>query len=37
MMITTRSPAFWTPYGTVGRVTIRASHTEMVGFYRSTR
>ena len=37
VMITTRSPAFWTPYGTVGRVTIRASHAEMVGLYRSTR
>jgi hypothetical protein len=37
VLITTRSPAFVTPYGGVGRVTIRAAHTEMVGLYRSTR
>ena len=37
VLVTTRSPAFWTPYGAVGAIMIRASHTEMVGLYRSTR
>ncbi|MDE0133056.1 MAG: hypothetical protein OXQ32_12455 [bacterium] len=30
-------PALVTPYGEVGELTARASHTEMVGLYRSTR
>lgn len=37
VLITIRSPAFVTPYGGVGGITIAASHTEMVGLYRSTR
>lgn len=37
VVISTRAPAFFTPYGTVGNVTVRATHTEMVGLYRSTR
>ena len=30
-------PALVTPYGEVGNLTARASHTEVVGLYRSTR
>lgn len=30
-------PALVTPYGEVGNLTVRASHTEIVGLYRSTR
>ena len=35
--VTVGIPAFVTPYGEVGNLTARASHTEMVGLYRSTR
>ena len=35
--VTVNVPAFITPYGEVGQVTTGASHTEMVGLYRSTR
>lgn len=35
--IAVRAPAFLTPYGEVGEITVEASHTEMVGLYRSTR
>lgn len=34
--VTVRIPAFITPYGEVGSLTARASHTEIVGLYRST-
>ncbi len=36
VVVTIRGSAFLTPYGEVGEVTIAASHTEMVGLYRST-
>ncbi len=36
VVIVTRAPAFVTPYGAVGGITIRASQIEMVGLYRST-
>lgn len=37
VVIVTQAPAFVTPYGGVGSITVRASQTEMVGLYRSTR
>ena len=37
VVISARAPTFVTPYGTVGNVTVSASHTEVVGLYRSTR
>ncbi len=35
--VTVEGSALFTPYGAVGDVRLRASHTEMVGLYRSTR
>ncbi|MDE0232283.1 MAG: hypothetical protein OXI56_13020 [bacterium] len=35
--VTVGIPALVTPYGEVGNLTTRASHTETVGLYRSTR
>lgn len=35
--VTVGIPALVTPYGEVGNLTARASHTEIVGLYRSTR
>lgn len=35
--VTVAVPALVTPYGEVGNLMARASHTEMVGLYRSTR
>lgn len=35
--VTVGIPALVTPYGEVGNLTARASHTETVGLYRSTR
>ena len=35
--VTVAIPALVTPYGEVGVLTARASHTETVGLYRSTR
>ena len=37
VVIAVQAPAFLGPYGEVGDITVRASHTEMVGLYRSTR
>ena len=37
VVITVWVPALVTPYGAVGSLTARASQTEMVGLYRSTR
>ena len=37
VVVTVAGPGLVTPYGTVGDTTVEASHTEMVGLYRSTR
>lgn len=37
VVIVIDAPALATPYGPMGGITVRASHTEMVGLYRSTR
>lgn len=37
VVIAVAGPVLQTPYGEVGDLTVRASHTEMVGLYRSTR
>ncbi len=37
VVISVDAPAWLTPYGEVGEINLRASHTEMVGLYRSTR
>lgn len=36
VVVVLQAPAFVTPYGPVGSVTVRASQAEMVGLYRST-